>query len=119
MLVGEPPFTGQDPWEVMAKHLTEPVPRLDTVRPDVSLELATVVAKCLQREPDQRYADMNTFLNDLEHLHGVDTQALNALTATTPKPPFFRTQAGQVILLLTAFVLGTALLTLLAVALKP
>jgi len=118
MLAGEPPFIGQDPWDVMSKHLTEAVPRLDKVRPDVSLELATVVAKCLQRDPNQRYSDMNAFLNDLEHLNGVDTQALDTLTAAPPKPPFFKTQIGQVILLLTATLIGMALVTLVAVALK-
>ena len=118
MLAGEPPYVGKDAADVIRMHLHEAVPRLDQVRPGISQELATVVARCLQRVPDQRYSDLQAFIGDLEHLDHVDTQDLNALTAVPPKPPFFKTQAGQVVLMLTAFVVGSTLLTLVAVALK-
>ena len=65
MLAGKPPFVAEDPEDIMNKHLYEAIPRLDQVRPDISLQLATVIAKCLQRDPDQRYFDMQQFSSQM------------------------------------------------------
>jgi serine/threonine protein kinase len=119
MLVGVVPFTGLDAVEIMSKHLYAAIPRLDKVRPELSPQIATVVAKCLQRDPDQRYSDMHALLNDLDRLDEVNTQELDALTCAPSAPSFFQTQMGQVLLILIAFIVGTASLTLLAVTLKP
>ncbi|SRR5258708_5141783 len=118
MLVGVAPFTGPDPVEVMSKHLYAAIPRLDKVKPELSPQVATVVAKCLQRDPDQRYGNVHELLNDLDHLDEVNVQQLDALTAAPPAPSFFQTQMGQVLLILLAFIVGTASLTLLAVTMK-
>src|SRR5471030_2116059 len=87
MLVGTAPFIGKDAEEVIRKHLYAAVPRLDEVSPEFSLQLATVVAKCLQRSPQERYADMQALIHDLDHLASVDTRQLGALTAVPPGEP--------------------------------
>jgi tRNA A-37 threonylcarbamoyl transferase component Bud32 len=53
LLVGRAPFEGS-PVAVMAAHLKETPPRVDEVRSDVSEELATLIARCLDKDPERR-----------------------------------------------------------------
>ena len=56
MLAGRAPYTGDTPQAILAKSLTEEVPPLRTVRPDVPAPVAAVVAKAMVRSPGGRYA---------------------------------------------------------------
>src|SRR5215813_5130599 len=58
LLAGKPPFTGDTPLAVMAQHVQGAIPRLDREKPGISPQLSAIVARCLQREPDKRYPDM-------------------------------------------------------------
>jgi serine/threonine-protein kinase len=78
MLAGDVPFRGDTNLAVVAQHLHAPTPRLDTI--GVSPQLATIVARCLQRKPDARYADMHQFMYDLSHLESVDISRLDLMT---------------------------------------
>jgi tRNA A-37 threonylcarbamoyl transferase component Bud32 len=55
LLVGRPPFDGS-PVAVTAAHLTTVPPRVDELRSDVSEELATLIARCLEKDPALRPA---------------------------------------------------------------
>jgi len=55
LLVGRPPFEGT-PIAVMAAHMRDVPPRVDELRSDVSAELATLIARCLEKEPERRPA---------------------------------------------------------------
>ena len=57
MIAGQPPFAGPDLASVLVAHVDEPAPRLETLVPDVPPGLADVVAKCLAKSPENRYAD--------------------------------------------------------------
>jgi serine/threonine-protein kinase len=81
MLAGQPPFHGDNPLAVMAQHVQGAVPRLDRERPDVPRPLAAVVARALQRSPDDRYPDLRAFMADLDHLDQVDTSILDQSSA--------------------------------------
>ena len=53
LLVGRPPFDGA-PIAVMASHMRDVPPRVDELRSDVSDEMATLVARCLDKNPAKR-----------------------------------------------------------------
>jgi tRNA A-37 threonylcarbamoyl transferase component Bud32 len=53
LLMGRPPFEGS-PVSVMAAHLRDVPPRVDELRSDVSAELATLIARCLEKNPARR-----------------------------------------------------------------
>ncbi len=53
LLVGRPPFEGT-PVAVMASHANEVPPRVDTLRGDVSPELAGLISRCLEKDPPSR-----------------------------------------------------------------
>ncbi|MBA3318864.1 MAG: protein kinase [Gemmatimonadales bacterium] len=55
MLTGDPPFGGSSPQAVLARKLSEPAPRLSTVRETVSPALEEAVRRALARMPADRF----------------------------------------------------------------
>ena len=53
LLVGHPPFEGT-PIAIVAAHMGQVPPRVDELRSDVSEELATLIARCLDKNPSRR-----------------------------------------------------------------
>ncbi len=61
MLVGDPPFGGSSSQAVLARKLSEPAPRLATVRDTVSPALETAVHRALARIPADRFGTTAEF----------------------------------------------------------
>ncbi|MBK9782347.1 MAG: serine/threonine protein kinase [Anaerolineales bacterium] len=76
LLVGKVPFTGDTNMAVMAQHLNGVAPRLDRVDPNIPSTLAAIVAKCLSRNPEQRYADMTALTDAFDHPENADLTIL-------------------------------------------
>jgi eukaryotic-like serine/threonine-protein kinase len=66
MLTGQPPFKAETVVGVAMKHVNDPMPDVQELRPDASAALARVVEKATQKDPRGRYPDMNAMLADLE-----------------------------------------------------
>jgi eukaryotic-like serine/threonine-protein kinase len=66
MLTGEVPFHAETQVGVAMKHVNEPLPAVETRRPEVSAALAAVIEKATAKNPDQRYATIAAMLRDLE-----------------------------------------------------
>jgi serine/threonine-protein kinase len=65
LLTGHPPFHGDSPQAILAAHVTEdPVPVADA-RIGVPNELASVVMKCLEKDPSDRWQSAEDFLQQL------------------------------------------------------
>ena len=77
MLAGQPPFNGDTPLAVMAQHLNATAPRLDHLSTLISPQLAAVVARCLLRNPDNRYASMSELVAALQDPSTADLNVLN------------------------------------------
>jgi len=60
LLAGQPPFAGRSGVKALAAHLYEPPAPLTTHRPDVPVQLGTVVLKCLAKIPTDRYPDVRS-----------------------------------------------------------
>lgn len=54
MLSGAPPFAANSIAAVLARHMTQPPPRLDTLRPDVPQPLQSIVEQALHKARDAR-----------------------------------------------------------------
>jgi len=61
MLAGEPPFNGPNPQAVLARHLTDPVPSLTTVRPGVPTQVVGAIKKALEKSRADRFATAKSF----------------------------------------------------------
>jgi serine/threonine protein kinase len=83
MLAGKTPFTGDTSMAVMAQHLNGTAPRLDRINQSISPQLAAIVARCLARNPDERYANMAALMDALDHPENVDVTILEKINTPT------------------------------------
>jgi serine/threonine-protein kinase len=68
MLAGRPPFRERTAMETLARVLRESPEPLRALRADVPEELEAVCAKCLAREPSERYRSASALIADLRRL---------------------------------------------------
>ncbi len=57
VFAGRPLFDAAEPQQIMIKHVRETPARLAEVNPEVPRELATIVDKCLAKDPEERFAN--------------------------------------------------------------
>jgi predicted ATPase/signal transduction histidine kinase/CheY-like chemotaxis protein len=67
MLTGSPPFTADDPVELVHAHLARRPRPPHAVRPEVPLALSRIVLKLLEKEPELRYQTADALAADLRH----------------------------------------------------
>ncbi len=65
LLAGEPVFRGATSHEVIQQILHDEPRALREIRPDIPLDLETIVGKCLEKEPERRYARAADLAEDL------------------------------------------------------
>ena len=114
LLAGRTPFSGDTNLAVMAQHLKGSAPRVDKIQSSVSPQLAAVVARCLQREPEDRYKDMHALVHDLDNLDQVDVSILDKVSTPSPlkaflRTPVFKTIGSTLMLILVIIVLAFVL----------
>jgi tRNA A-37 threonylcarbamoyl transferase component Bud32 len=102
LLVGHAPFEGS-PVAVMASHMRDVPPRVDELRSDVTDELATLIARCLEKSPARRPSaqEIVYFLNPgekqvvewpppgLSRIRGIGARLLAAASATAVATAMF------------------------------
>jgi serine/threonine-protein kinase len=81
MLTGEVPFSGDNQVAVAMKHVREELPDVRIHRPEVSAALAAVVDTATAKHPEDRYADDQELIADLEDVLAIE--AARAGGATT------------------------------------
>lgn len=97
MLVGQPPFTADDPIELLSRHLLHQPPRLRLARPDLPLALDLALVRMLAKEPKDRFADMAEVLAVLDDIAGVDGQSPPAPSPKGPVRPEEATEELSVV----------------------
>jgi eukaryotic-like serine/threonine-protein kinase len=60
LLTGQPPFAGRSGVKMLAAHLYEEPERLVSRRPDIPPDLEAVVLRCLAKDPERRFADVES-----------------------------------------------------------
>jgi len=63
---GRPPYSGDDPNAVAAKHLSGNVISLKAFVPDISDQMAYAISKAMARYPEDRYESYDAFIQQLE-----------------------------------------------------
>ena len=66
LLAGEVPYTGDNFLTVAMKHVNEPVPSLLERRTDCPLRLASLVERCMAKEPAARPSSMDEVVAELQ-----------------------------------------------------
>ncbi len=70
ILTGELPFKSEHEQAVIYSILKEDTKAISALRNEVPSELDTIVMKCLEKKPSDRYRDINELLADLYRLRG-------------------------------------------------
>jgi hypothetical protein len=65
MLAGKPPFDGTNMPEIARQHLRGEAPPLSSLRQDLPLGLERIVARCMEKLPEDRFASMDELLGAL------------------------------------------------------
>jgi class 3 adenylate cyclase len=68
LLAGRPPFLAKSIPELFRMHREEPAPPLGKFNSEASEGACQIVAKALAKAPEERYADADAMLRDLERL---------------------------------------------------
>ncbi len=66
MLAGELPFNAPTVAGILMKQITEPAPDIRRSRPDVPEDLALAVARCLEKDPENRWPTADALRRALE-----------------------------------------------------
>lgn len=72
--------TGKSPWEkgetglVAMKHSERPAVEIERYRPQIEPRLAKAIMRCVEREPDKRFASLNDFLEAIAEVKSEDSQ---------------------------------------------
>ncbi len=85
MLCGNTPFTGDSNLAILAQRIHCDAPRLDKIRADLSPQIAAIVAKCLQRDPNARFQDMGSLIEAIDHPESMDISLLDSIKSSQDK----------------------------------
>jgi serine/threonine-protein kinase len=66
LLVGRPPFVGNNALSVIRQAAAKPAPKLRFVARSFDRDLETIVARCLERDPKARYETAGALADDLD-----------------------------------------------------
>ncbi len=66
ILTGRPPFRGETPLETLEQVREKAPEPPSTIRQSIDRDLETICLKCLEKEPERRYASALAVAEDLE-----------------------------------------------------
>ncbi len=86
LAAGRPPFVGTSAFDTMTKHQTQPAPELRAYRAEISLEMAALVKRLLNKNPDHRYQTAGQLIIALRDLYEriVPKDERDAILSGTP-----------------------------------
>ena len=67
LLTGRPPFVGDNAFAVMKQSSEQPAPKVRTLARHVDRDLETICARCLERDPADRYQSAASLADDLQN----------------------------------------------------
>jgi serine/threonine-protein kinase len=86
MVAGEPPFEGETPLVVAARHKTELPRDPAALNPQTPAALSRLILRCLEKEPEKRYQTAAALLTELEAIEK-GLPSTRGITRPLPKRP--------------------------------
>jgi serine/threonine-protein kinase len=77
MLTSRGPYHAPTPMSVALKHLTEPIPSIRSLRPDLPIEVEQILNKALAKDREMRYTRATELVHELNAVPGL-SQAIEA-----------------------------------------
>ena len=95
LLAGEPPYRGDNFLAVAMRHVNDPVPSVTEARPDVPLRLDAALRRAMAKRPEERFASMAEFVDELEAVRdGLGEPDSDRTTIMPPVAPVAPAAAG-------------------------
>jgi serine/threonine protein kinase len=88
LLTGQQPYHGDTPMSVVVKHITDPVPHILDVKPDLPPAIEAVVEKAMAKNRDERFSTVRALADALNAIALGETPDLESASKTmvaTPK----------------------------------
>jgi tRNA A-37 threonylcarbamoyl transferase component Bud32 len=95
MVAGRKPYVAETPLEIPLKQATQPLPDPRNFAVALPEKLASVLNKTLAKEPEDRYKDVNAFVDALEDLELSVPFAPPPLPSAPPPPPMMAKDDGE------------------------
>jgi hypothetical protein len=119
MLTGEPPFRAETQVAVAMKHVKDPLPDVQRMRPEISASLAAAVERATAKETEHRYQSAAELVHDLEEVLAIEaarageasgeaTTVLGSLTGDTADFAPVRVRHPKRVLVVTLLLLAVA-----------
>ena len=104
LLSGQQPYHGDTPMSVVVKHITDPVPHILDVMPDLPPDLEFIIEKAMAKDRNERFQDVKSLADALNRvargeplsLGPVDSTLVSSAKTSTSKRPV-QTLQGTVI----------------------
>src|SRR5574341_40158 len=87
MLTGDLPFTADTPMGIAIKHITDPVPRVLNIAPDLPPRCEAVVVRAMNKDPENRYQTMAEMVADLRSAVSTDLGGMTTVMMTPSTVP--------------------------------
>jgi Protein kinase domain len=95
MLSGELPFSAPTVAGILMKHITEPAPLLHEKYPDVPEDLSLAVARCLEKDPANRWPSADSLRRALESRNVAGYQPTGLGWRAQTRPPLQTGRASR------------------------
>ena len=93
LLAGDVPYKGDNFVAVAMRHVNEPPPSVLDRRPDCPLRLDLAIQRAMAKDPEERFASMDEFIDELEAcLAELDGRSDDGATMIVPPQPVRRAQ---------------------------
>src|SRR5450759_872561 len=95
LLTGQQPYHGDTPMSVVVKHITDPVPHILDVKPDLPPSIEAVIEKAMAKDREERFPTVKALTKALEMVERGDsldlgmvdkTLVTSSRTVISPKP---------------------------------
>ena len=78
LVTGQPPFVGDDPQEVMERHMKEPFPDVRILAPNARPELQALISRASRKKPQDRFKNAGEMLAAVEELLALPVDMMEA-----------------------------------------
>ncbi len=82
MLTGQQPYHGDTPMSVVVKQITDPVPHILNVKPDLPPDMELIIEKAMAKDRNERFQDVKSLANALNAVARGERLSLGSSDAT-------------------------------------
>ncbi len=87
LLTGQQPYHGDTPMSVVVKHITDPVPHILDVKPDLPPDVELIIDRAMAKDREERFQDVKSLADALSSVASGKSLSLGTSEATMVTPP--------------------------------